>query len=351
MRFINELYTATVGNEWTNQRLLAAYEKIIESIPIDDAQRDALREFVQFQLVGERSRHTVVDPFELEDFKSRAAAYERGANLAIDELAAAIERDAAAADVAFDAVVTTTSTGNLMPGLSYRMARRLGSLVRRNAFCLDLGNVGCTGSSKALMTANAFDPDFRHVLVVAVEMPTTLLNLQSAEMSVWQGNCTFGDGAAAVWISNDPQHGSLALGVEEIQYRQFAEAGIDLIRWGYGQYYHFELEDHSTFEKDVKQFVASALREAEGGWKEEPRWAIHPAGITLLMRLSRELKIPKQAIEASARHYRGHSNMSSASVLYVLRDVAETTPADSAINLLTMGAGFNVVYGRLRRAR
>jgi predicted naringenin-chalcone synthase len=101
----------------------------------------------------------------------------------------------------------------------------------------------------------------------------------------------------------------------------------------------------------VKQFVAGALREAEGGWKEEPRWAIHPAGIALLMRLSRELKMPKDAIQPSVAHYREHSNMSSVSVLFVLRELAAGTPVGAAINLLTMGAGFNVVYGRVRRVR
>jgi predicted naringenin-chalcone synthase len=43
--------------------------------------------------------------------------------------------------------------------------------------------------------------------------------------------------------------------------------------------------------------------------------------------------------------------MSSASVLYVLKELAAATPIGSAINVLTMGAGFNVVYGRVRRIR
>jgi hypothetical protein len=38
-------------------------------------------------------------------------------------------------------------------------------------------------------------------------------------------------------------------------------------------------------------------------------------------------------------------------VLYVLKDQAEKAPLDAAITLLTMGAGFNVAYGRFRRAR
>jgi predicted naringenin-chalcone synthase len=352
MRFINELFTASIGEELTNERLLSDYEQAIDRLPLEGEALQELRDFVRFQLVGERSRRTVVPQLmELGDFRSRATAYENGAEEALTQLAEQIAPAAQSAGITFDAVLTTTSTGNVMPGLSYRLARRLGGLVRPSSMLLDLGNVGCTGSSKALNLARSLDSTFRNILVVSVEVPTTLLDLKSTDFSVWQGNCTFGDGAAAVWISSNMEQGSLALAMEDIRYQQCAESGLPLIRWGYRDYYAFELADHKTFESDVKHIVASALKEAEDGWKEEPRWAIHPAGITLLMRLSRELKIPKEAIQASVGHYREHSNMSSASVLYVLKGLAAATPVGSAINLLTMGAGFNVIYGRVRRVR
>ncbi len=352
MRFINQLFTASVGEAWTNERLLATYEQAVDRLPLDEKPLQELREFVRFQLIGERSRRTFVpDPMLLTDFQSRASMFERGAEEALAQLAAQIVPAATAAGITFDAVLTTTSTGNLMPGLSYRLAPHLGCLVRPNTLFLDLGNVGCTGSSKAINLAKSLDAGFRNILVVAVECPSTLVDSKATEFDLWQGNCTFGDGAAAVWISDDMEQGPLALALEEIRYQQFAETGLRLIRWGYGDYYGFRLADHKTFESDVKQLVAGALREAEAGWKEEPRWAIHPAGITLLMRLSRELKIPKEAITPSVSHYREHSNMSSASVLYVLNDLAAATPVGAAINVLTMGAGFNVVYGRVRRVR
>jgi alkylresorcinol/alkylpyrone synthase len=350
MRFINEIYTAPLGEAWTNERLLPVYERTIEALPA--AARDEVRDFVRFQLVGERSRSTVVEePMELRDFCGRAAAYEKGADAAVSQLASQISPEATAADVKFDAIITTTSTGNVMPGLSYRIAQRLKNNVRPETMMIDLANVGCTGSSKALNLANSLSSSFRHILVVAVELPTTLVDVHTSDLDVWQGNCTFGDGAAAVWISNDVELGTAPLALEEFRYQQFAESGLDLIRWGYGDYYGFRLRDHSTFERDVKETVADALRQAQEGWREEPRWAIHPAGIALLMRLSRELKMPKDAIQPSVAHYRSHSNMSSVSILFVLKELIESTPAGSAVNLLTMGAGFNVIYGRVRRVR
>jgi alkylresorcinol/alkylpyrone synthase len=352
MHFINEIYSAAVGEPWPNERLLAVYEPAVERLGLDDEAFGKLRDFVRFQLVGKRSRRTVVPVFaDLKDFRGRAEAFEKGAEEALDQLAGRVAAGLGSAGHTLDAVLTTTTTGNLMPGLSYRMARRLGALVRSDTLMLDLANVGCTGSSKALKTVMALGPAYRNILLVAVELPTTLVDMTSNEFDLWQGNCTFGDGAAALWLSTDPEQGPLALALEEIRTRQFTDQGMKLIRWGYRDYYVFALADHETFDNEVRGFVAEALAAAEADWKAEPRWAIHPAGIALLMRLSRKLGIPTEAIQPSVAHYRKHSNMSSVSVLWLLEELAGQTPVGSAINLLTMGAGFDVIYGRVRRMR
>jgi predicted naringenin-chalcone synthase len=69
------------------------------------------------------------------------------------------------------------------------------------------------------------------------------------------------------------------------------------------------------------------------------------------MRLSRRLGMPAEAIEPSVAHYREHSNMSSVSVLYVLDELRSRAPVGSAVHILTMGAGFDVIYGCVRRVR
>ncbi|HEU4753810.1 MAG TPA: hypothetical protein VFU47_11940, partial [Armatimonadota bacterium] len=232
-----------------------------------------------------------------------------------------------------------------------RAAKRLGGRVRPDSLMVDLANVGCTGSLKALNLVRSLDPALRNILVVAVEVPSTLVDLKGSAFDLWQGNCTFGDGAAALWISQDPEAGNTALALEEIQYRQRSDTGLELIRWSYRDYYSFALADQTTFDRDVRQFVTEALGETEAGWKEEPRWAIHPAGILLLMKISRKLGIPGEAIQPSVQHYREFSNMSSAGILHILKGVAADAPSGAAVNLLTMGAGFNVIYGRVRKAR
>ncbi len=350
MRFVNQIYTTTLGEAWDNPRLLAAFEPMIDRLEGTDEQRKAVRDFVRFQLVGQRSRHSInPDWAELGPFQGRAEAFQRGVEEACDALAEQILPEAESRGVQFDAVIATTASGNLMPGISYRIARRLGRHVGPNSMLIDLSNVGCTGSSKALNLARSLDDSYRNVLIVAVELPSTMVNARSLALDAWQGNCTFGDGAAALWVTREAWSDAPALAIEEMHYRQHSVTGIDLIRWGYGEFYHFALADEKSFEREVRELLSETLRDTESGWRDEPRWAIHPAGILILMRLTRALGIPKEAIQPSASHFREYSNMSSVSVLHVLKDLVSQTPVGGAVNLLTMGAGFNVVYGRLRR--
>ena len=348
MRTINAIYTADLGEEWPNDRVRPEFEACIERLPLADAERVKLRDFVRFQLVGQRSRRAMVpDWTKLATFESRAAAFEAGAEQFLDALAAQIAPAAEDAGIIFDAVIGTTATGNLMPGLSYRLAHRLGGLVRRDSMMVDLANVGCTGSIKAVNLARTLEPSVRNILITAVELPSTLIDTGGTTLDLWQGNCTFGDGAAALWIGAEPREGGLA--IEDMRYRQRVDTGLDLIRWAYRDYYTFALADQKTFDENVREIVTQTLSEAETGWKDEPRWAIHPAGIILLMKIARKLGIPTEAIHPSAAHYRRYSNMSSASILHILKELAEATPPGAAINLVTMGAGFNVLYGRVRR--
>jgi len=352
MRYINNIFTANVGHEMSNAMLWELYEPCLAALTLPVPALEELRNFVQYCLVGQRTRYMFApDMNDMKDFESRAVLFQKGVEQALDLLAGQIQPAVEAAGITFDAVLTTTSTGNLMPGISYRLARRLPGFIRGDSMMLDLGNVGCTGSSKALHLARALAESFKHILIIAIELPTTLLDATSSRPDIWQGNCTFGDGAAALWISSSPDFGEMALALEDLHYSQQAATGLDLIRWDYRRYYTFALADEKTFNNEVRQFVTNALTAAEAGWRNEPRWAIHPAGISLLVRIGRKLGISHAALQPSLEHYRQYSNMSSASVLFILKALAAQTPARAAINLLTMGAGFNVIYGRVRKEK
>lgn len=346
MRFIQSIHTAPMGPTWSNAEMLQVYEPLVERLPLPDETISELLDFLRFQLIGERSRQTCLPEFQNPGgFAERAAAAEAGVERGLLGLAEQIDRDGEP----FDAVIGITSTAGIMPGISYRMAHHLGSGVRPDALMVDIAHAGCTAGFQALRLVSTLSESIRRVLLVSVETPTTLVSFDSLKRDVWQGNCTFGDGCVAVSLGHGEPSG-LGLELELLETRQWSGEGLDLIRWGYGSYYQFALRDEKRFDADVREYVAGTLREREADWKSEPRWAIHPAGIALLVRLSRKLGIPGNAIAPSTAHYRRFSNMSSVSLLQIVGEVAADLEPGAAINLLSMGAGFSVCYGRVRRA-
>jgi predicted naringenin-chalcone synthase len=351
MRYINAIYTTHQGELVSNEFLLPHFLKAVEVAPVSPEHQRKLIDTVRYFLVGERERYVVPGVLDLGSFAKRAAAFEAGAERSLEALAQQITLTTASTDVSFDVIVTTTSSGSLMPGLSYRLAARLGDRVRSDTMMVDLAHVGCTGSMKALKLVSQLDAAAANCLVVSVELPSTLINLSSTEVDVWQGNCTFGDGAAAAWLSDRPPQGDMALAVNQLRYVQHSRTGLDLIRWGYDDYYTFRLGNEETFNRDVRQYITESLQGIDPAALQSPHWAIHPAGIALLLRLSRKLGMPKNALDASMTHYKRFSNASSASILHILRDEAATAADGGIINLLAMGAGFNLIYGHVRKER
>jgi len=195
--------------------------------------------------------------------------------------------------------------------------------------------------------ARTLDPSMKNILIVAVEIPTTLIDVSGTTHDVWQGNCTFGDGAAALWIGTEPREGGLA--IEDIRYRQRVDTGLDLIRWAYRDYYTFALADQKTFDENVREIVSQTL--SESGERLEGRAALgDPPG----------RHHPAHEDRPQARHpHRGDPALDEP-LSPLLQHEQRQRPAHpqgargghapgAAINLVTMGAGFNVLYGRVRR--
>lgn len=96
-----------------------------------------------------------------------------------------------------DAVIISTCTGWLCPGLTSHVAERLG--LRPDALALDLVGQGCGAALPNLAAADALVAAGRceHVLSVCVEVCSAALYLDD-DPGVLVSACLFGDGAAAV---------------------------------------------------------------------------------------------------------------------------------------------------------
>jgi alkylresorcinol/alkylpyrone synthase len=340
-RFVRAIFSPTLGIRLTNAELLGLLEKRICSLDGPVQAREALTSFVRLQLLGNRSRYCQCPDFlSLTSFAEHALAFESAVEQALAALAAMILEYP---DVpSFDAVVGVSSSGQLLPGIADRARVRLKQVVRGGALLFDVGNGGCTAGVRALQAAARFDERFRNILLVITEPTSALADSSTFDRSSWQGICTFGDGAAAVWISDTPAAHSLSLaGVGSRDGEQH-----DLIRWDYGSgYYRFGIPELARFESNVRRELAAAL--AQIAWERDDNalWALHPAGMLLLLSIAKKLSISRAALEPSIRHFREFSNMSGASLFHILRDVLAEAQPGQTVRWLSMGAGFHVEYG------
>src|SRR5258706_3712469 len=109
-----------------------------------------------------------------------------------------------------DAVLVSTCTGYLCPGLTSYVAEGLG--LRPDAYLLDLVGQGCGAALPNLRAGEALVASGRagHVLSICVEVCSAAFYLDD-DLGVLVSACLFGDGAAAAVLSPRPNAGKRAV--------------------------------------------------------------------------------------------------------------------------------------------
>src|SRR6185437_4170989 len=102
-----------------------------------------------------------------------------------------------------DAIVASTCTGYLCPGLTSYISERLG--LRKDVMTFDLVGQGCGAALPNLRVADALLASDRaeRVLSVCVEVCSAAMYLDD-DIGVLISACLFGDGAGAAVLSNAP---------------------------------------------------------------------------------------------------------------------------------------------------
>ena len=340
-RYIRHIFAPAVGELWTNEDLLARIGKHLQTVDQPHDAKESLLKLVRLFLIGSRSRYVQCSNFlDLRAFSEHAEAFAAAVNESIAILAAEIR---AAGGPKLDAIIGVSSAGQILPGIADRTANLLRDLVDPTTCLVDLGNGGCTASSRAVQLVANFGPEIREALIVIAEPTSTLADVETLDRANWQGICTFGDGAAAVWLTTS-RDGARA---ELSDIHSFHGNEADLIQWDHsGNYYRFGITESDQFERRVRSQILEAMSRIEpSAHGHDTLWAVHPAGMMLVLSVARRLGIDRAGLEPSVRHFRQFSNMSSASVIHILKDLLEQAKPDQEFRWLSMGAGFHVVSG------
>lgn len=247
-----------------------------------------------------------------------------------------------------DALFTATVTGIATPSLDARLMNRLP--LRTDVKRVPIFGLGCVAGAAGIARAADYVCAFPDQIAVLLSVELCSLTVQKGDLSIPNLIATglFGDGAAAAVLAGADVE--LALTVDpaprvvatrSVFYRDTESVmGWDISEKGFEIVLSASVPDMVSghLRADVDRFLA----EHELTTRDIATWVCHPGGPKVLEAMEQSLELPPDALELTWKSLREVGNLSSSSVLMVLRDTMEHRPPapGSWGVLLAMGPGF-----------
>jgi alpha-pyrone synthase len=215
-------------------------------------------------------------------------------------------------------LVVTTCTGFYAPGLDIDILRhyRLDPSTERTL----IGFMGCHAAFNALKMARhiVLAQSAAKVLIVNLELCTLHLNPQGT-LDEMLSFLLFGDGCAACIVSADPSGLSMA----SFQ-TAFIHDTAERIQWKIGDR-GFDMTLCGRVPALISGYVSNLLERHLSGYphKDMTHWAIHPGGRAILDAVRDGGGVPEAGLGPSRHVLRQFGNMSSATIIFVLREILE----------------------------
>jgi alkylresorcinol/alkylpyrone synthase len=342
-------------HQYTQEAALALAGRICCS---DERQRRFAK--VLYQHSGVRTRHGVLPLEEADRWAPSDACSDEGSPnrgpstevrmryyrenaLPLAEAAAKQAlQDAACAPGNITHVVTASCTGFTAPGVDLGLIERLELAPTTQR--VHVGYMGCHGAINALRAAHGLacaDPNNR-ILVCAVELCTIHYAFEWSQERML-GNALFADGAGAVVLgaaASPINEGSRHWRLTATGSYVFPDTS-GAMSWSIGDF-GFEMTLAPTLPKLIKANVGQWLR----AWLDKQglavsdvnSWAVHPGGPRIVEAVESAMGLRREQTAVSHEVLAKHGNMSSATVLFILRSLLEAR-AEPPCVMLGFGPG------------
>ena len=244
-----------------------------------------------------------------------------------------------------DAVLISTCTGYLCPGITSYAIERLG--LRPNVTALDLVGQGCGAAipnleaSRALLAVGC-----QRTLSICVEVCSAAFYLDD-DAGVLISACLFGDGAGAAVLSPKANggrrvewkhSGSVIKPTDRDALRFEQKAG--LLR------NILTPQVPALAAQSVGEVFDDTLARAGVAKDQIKSWIFHPGGRDVLLALRERFQLSSHDVRWSQAVLRDYGNMSSPSVLFALQAALSDSVPGGAWWMSSFGAGFSC-YGAL----
>lgn len=250
-------------------------------------------------------------------------------------------RDAGLDAADIDAVVVSTCTGYVCPGLSGHVVERLG--LRADVQAFDLVGQGCAAAlpnfqlGRAMLASGAAE----HVLSVCVEVSSAAMYLDD-DPGVLISACLFGDGAGAAVLSRQAKpDGRRVEWIDSTSLIDPSERKALMFEQRDGMLRNILTRAVPALAAEHAQRVLETVLGRAGlSPADISAWIMHAGGRDVLAALERRFELDPSDLRYSAAMLREYGNLSSAFVYFVLQAALADNARGGWWWLSSFGAGF-----------
>jgi alpha-pyrone synthase len=220
-------------------------------------------------------------------------------------------------------LITVTCTGLFAPGLDIELIRelKLSSSVSRSS----VNFMGCNAAILALKQAHYIAESCNEALVLIVSTELCTIHFQKKyEDEFLLSNLIFSDGSASTLVSSKPL--DIDSSYKPIQIDSFfsevIHEGKNDMAWSLSET-GFIVNLTSNISALLNQRLPVIINKINSNGKSINHWAIHPGGKKILDDFCKAMSVPEEEIQISYDVLREKGNMSSPTILFVLKELLE----------------------------
>ncbi len=220
-------------------------------------------------------------------------------------------------------LITVSCTGMSAPGLDLQVMELLD--LPKNTYRTSVNFMGCYAAIHALKMADAICKSdlAAKVIIVCTELCTLHFQKEATTDNI-ASSLLFADGSAALLVTHDNSM-SKGLYIDDF-YSEVVSKGKRDMAWELsGSGFLMTLSGYvpELIEEDFEPLVNRALQ--HNGKKKEDitHWCIHPGGRRIVDAIAKSLQINKEALTNSYQVLQDYGNMSSPTILFVLKEIMQ----------------------------